>query len=47
MKNLDSEGLADAVRAAYKGRFVLGKDLMVIRVAEATTWEESSPQERQ
>lgn len=38
----DSEGLVNTVRAGYKGRFILGKDLMVIRVAEETNWSPRS-----
>jgi ribonuclease Z len=36
----DPFGMEDAIRASYKGRFVIGKDLMTIHVGHKVTWEE-------
>jgi ribonuclease Z len=36
----DEEGLAEAVRAEYKGSFVVAKDLMSIVIGRTTTWQD-------
>lgn len=34
----DKDGLAEAVRAGYKGQFVVGQDLMRIEIGRTVTW---------
>ena len=33
-------GMREAIRAGYKGQFIIGKDLMTIHVGNVVTWEE-------
>ena len=42
----DAAGIEDAVRAPYKGSFVVGKDLMIIEIGKTVTWANASRQER-
>ncbi len=37
----DKEGLGEAVRAGYKGQFVVGQDLMRIEIGRTVTWHSS------
>jgi hypothetical protein len=42
----DEEALWDAVRKEYNGPFVVARDLMVINVGKAVTWDGKSSADR-